>query len=160
MTELDLMSSLWKYYILDNSSEFFSYNILPFIVHQLAFYLFNLPFILFFFLNNPFIETFNIHKVKRKINLKKKKKMTNQEYGTIFVRVLLIQFFVAFPISLGGKNVFDATGAFSILLPLPSVLKIIIDVFACVMLDDLLFYIGHRLVRSFKFNIVSHKILV
>jgi sterol desaturase/sphingolipid hydroxylase (fatty acid hydroxylase superfamily) len=86
--------------------------------------------------------------------------MTNQEYGTIFVRVLLIQFFVAFPISLGGKNVFDATGAFSILLPLPSVLKIIIDVFACVMLDDLLFYIGHRLVRSFKLNIVSYKILV
>ena len=94
--------------------------------------------------------------------------MSLKEYGWIFFRVLLIQHLVALPISLGGKNVFDQTGAFSILLPLPSITRILIDLLFCVLLDDLLFYIGHRLVKKKKKKIffkcslflVSYKIFI
>ena len=61
--QLDLISSLWKHYIIDNSTEYFSYNVLPFLVHQFAFYLFNFSLILFFIFKFKFIEKFNIHKV-------------------------------------------------------------------------------------------------
>eukprot|EP01080_Neovahlkampfia_damariscottae_P003256 gene3256-5699_t len=135
---LDLLSSLWKYYVIDNSTEYFSYNILPFLFHQFAFYLFNLPFILFFIFKSDFIEKFSIHK----------KRVSGSEYGWMFFRVLVIQHLVAFPFSLGAKNLHDQTGAFSILLPLPTLGRFVVDIFICMILDDLFFYIGHRLFHT------------
>jgi hypothetical protein len=63
LLDSSVISEYWKYYLIDNSSEFFTYNIFPFLCHQFYFYLFNFPYILFFIFKFKFVEKYYIHRV-------------------------------------------------------------------------------------------------
>jgi sterol desaturase/sphingolipid hydroxylase (fatty acid hydroxylase superfamily) len=160
LLDSSVISEYWKYYMIDNSSEFFTYNIFPFLCHQFYFYLFNFPYILFFIFKFKFVEKYYIHRVME-YNFKQKKTMSSQEYWHIAKCVVATHFLVVLPFSLTGHDTYLQTGAMSRELPLPNLFTIIWQLFIFMIVQDTVFYWIHRLVNFCSSKLtVPHKIFV
>ncbi|CAM6100012.1 unnamed protein product [Calypogeia fissa] len=128
-----LLENGWKF-LIDNFTEFQLASAGTFIVHESVFFLSGLPYLL--------METWGLqkYKIQRKVN-------TPAAQEKCLLRLLLYHTCVNLPLMILSYPLFKYMG-FTSSLPLPSWKVVSLQIFSYFILEDFIFYWGHRVLHT------------
>eukprot|EP00245_Coleochaete_scutata_P005211 TRINITY_DN18583_c0_g2_i1.p1 TRINITY_DN18583_c0_g2~~TRINITY_DN18583_c0_g2_i1.p1 ORF type:complete len:290 (-),score=54.70 TRINITY_DN18583_c0_g2_i1:772-1599(-) len=123
----------WKR-MTDNFSDFQLASIGSFIIHESVYFGFGLPFL--------FMEMLNVqkYKIQKKVN-------TPEAQRKCLIKLALYHLFVNLPVMMASYPVFKYMG-FSTALPLPSWKTILLQLLCFFVIEDFVFYWGHRILHT------------
>ncbi len=153
---MNALSSFWTNFFVNTLTPFQCYSLGTFVHHLLSFYLLNVPFIFFQYLDEKFAEgtsdkhslLFRIKKWKDQYRVAWFKPCSKQEYRKILSHVFFkIQLFVVMPMALTSMWSLPDNGITRD-RPFPSLFEIAWQLVVFMLADDFLFYWIHRILHT------------